>query len=213
MYWTTVTGHRSEQSGHPVTRPSAGRVYRDVWTTVTSFGKSQRRSVVFGKVPYLRAVRARRLEKRELHRSAVFPFLHIDKVDHHEPADITQPQLRRHLNRRGDVHRHRDGFHGAFQPKSRSSRVDVNRGERFGLLNHEVRAWKVLVLEPHPLLRRPTDGFTEPEFVPNLGNRAGVGVHRGENQLHARDALRGACVICFTKKVSQSVGTRDGRPP
>ena len=79
---------------------------------------------------------------------------HVDEIDHHQTSDVAQTQLQRHLFRRRDVHRLGDALGVAVADERRATGVDVHRGERLRLLNHDVRPGKLRVAKPHALLLR-----------------------------------------------------------
>ena len=93
----------------------------------------------------LRAVVLRRLEERRLDLLPVRAIVHVDVIDHDQAADVSQPELERNLLRRRHVHLRRDGLVVAVVNERGAPGVDVDRGERLRLLNHDVRPGKRLV--------------------------------------------------------------------
>jgi hypothetical protein len=61
--------------------------------------------------------------------------LHVDEVDHHQPAEVAQAQLARHFLGRFEVGVERGFLDVAALGGAR--RVDVDGGQRFGLVDHQ----------------------------------------------------------------------------
>ncbi|OQC35539.1 MAG: hypothetical protein BWX64_02412 [Acidobacteria bacterium ADurb.Bin051] len=82
-----------------------------------------------------RPVALHRLLHRLLDRPAVLGALHVDEVDDHQPADVAQPQLARHLARRFEV-RGVGGLLLARRP-GRLAGVHIDGGERLGAVDDD----------------------------------------------------------------------------
>src|SRR4029450_11962429 len=98
-----------------------------------------------------RLVGAHRILEDVKHLLAVRWLLHVDEIDHDDPAQVAQPELRHHLLRRLQVGLEDGLLLGLLADVA--SGVDVDGGERLGLLDHEVAAR----LEPHAAIERPGD--------------------------------------------------------
>ena len=72
------------------------------------------------------------------HEFAIFFALHINKINDDHAADIAQANLSRHFLRRGEIDAQRQIVPTVSAPKC--SGIDIDRGQRFGRINHDVRA-------------------------------------------------------------------------
>ena len=82
--------------------------------------------------------------KRLHHLLTILALIHVDEIDYDDAAQVAQADLPHNL-----LHGFRVGLHNSvFEPVGFAdvlARVDVNRYQSFGLVNHDVAAG----LEPH----------------------------------------------------------------
>src|SRR5271165_406353 len=114
----------------------------------------------------------------------VLAFVHVDEVDDDNAAQVAQPDLPHDFLDRIDV-----GFHdGVFQPLRLAhvlAGVDVDRHQRFGLVDHDVSA----ALQPHLGLERVVDLVLDAEV---LIQRSGFRVELDTADQRRLEALREA---------------------
>ena len=85
-----------------------------------------------------RAIAAHRFLEFPLHLPAVSGFVHVDKVDDHQPGEIAQAQLPCNLFGGFEVGRKRRFLDGPLL--GRLARVHVHGHECFGLVHHQITA-------------------------------------------------------------------------
>ena len=85
---------------------------------------------------------AQRVSQAVLHVAAVAAFFHVDKVDHDQAAEVAQTHLARHLVGSFQVGAGRCLLNVTAFDGTR--RVDVNRDQRLGVVNHDrTAAWQL----------------------------------------------------------------------
>src|SRR3990172_7185001 len=97
----------------------------------------------------LAPVGAQRIDERLVHLLPVLLALHVDEIDDDDPADVAQPELVNDL-----LHRLEVDFRGRLLEGGTAHvfpRVDVDDGERLGLLDHDGAP----ALQPHFLVESP----------------------------------------------------------
>src|SRR5215831_68140 len=133
-----------------------------------------------------RLVLGQRSLERTVHLLAVLRRLHVDEVDDDDPAEVAQADLADDLTDRLEV----DLEHGLLEVALADvlARVDVDRDERLGVVDHDVAAG----LEPHAAPQRLLDVLLDAE---RLEDRRGLVPHlhavaqRGHERLDVPDAL------------------------
>src|SRR5574340_968373 len=81
------------------------------------------------------AVVAQRVAQTVLHVALVAAAFHVDEVDHDQAAEVAQAQLAGDLLRRLEVGVERGGLDVGALGGAR--RIDVDRGQRFGMVDHD----------------------------------------------------------------------------
>ncbi len=93
-----------------------------------------------GDLPHLnaRAVARQGIAQAFFHLAVVFALFHVDEVDHHQAGHLAQAQLARDLVGGLQVGLESRVFDRAFA--RRLARVDVDRHQGFGLVDHQIAA-------------------------------------------------------------------------